>query len=111
MSDEELAELKTHFGSFFQTIFTLFQSISGGMDWGGPAEALLPAGWAYTTVFCLYISVTVVAVLNVVTGIFVESAMKSAQHDRHTVIQDHLAAKQNFTEDVREIFNEADTDG
>jgi len=111
LSDAEEGQLKSYFGSFPRTLLSLFQSVSGGIDWAEPAEALLAVGWAYAVIFCLYIALTTVAVLNIVTGIFVESATKTAKHDRHTMIMDYLHAKKSFVEDVCEIFREADTDG
>merc|ERR1719443_1001542 len=81
------------------------------MDWGDPADALKTVDLAYTFVFTFYIALTCVAMLNVVTGIFVESATKTALHDRNTVIQDQMNAQNSYVEDVREIFSEADIDG
>merc|ERR1719482_528800 len=50
------------------------------------------------------------AVLNVMTGIFVEGATKAALNDRNTVIQDELSRRKSYVNDVKTIFMEADVD-
>merc|ERR1711879_809541 len=51
--------------------------------------------------FCLYISFAVLALLNVVTGVFVETAIKSAKRDEDMEMVDRL----------RQAFVETDVDG
>merc|ERR1719456_736732 len=66
--------------------------------------------WAHA-MFALYIAFGVFAVLNVVTGVFVDSAMQSAQQDREMVIQEEQAKQDNYVNEVRQMFAEADSDG
>mmetsp|Transcript_102279 Transcript_102279/g.228487 ORF Transcript_102279/g.228487 Transcript_102279/m.228487 type:complete len:616 (-) Transcript_102279:75-1922(-) len=75
--------LTEFYGSLGDTMLTMFQSITGGLDW---AEALTPlkdniSPWA-AMVFAVYIGFTLLAMLNVITGIFVESVLKSAKADK-----------------------------
>jgi len=50
------------------------------------------------------------AILNVVTGVFVEQATKNAQRDRDLFIQDQLQKRSQYITDVMTIFHEADDD-
>merc|ERR1719463_908293 len=80
--DENQKLLDIHFGSLSKSCFALFQSVTGGIDWDAAARPLFEIGWTSGTVFTIYIIFTVLAVLNVVTGIFVDTALKSAKADK-----------------------------
>lgn len=72
------AELKVHFGSISWSSLVLFQMITNGIDWAEVATPLTN----YISPFmapclCLYIAFTQFAMLNVITGVFVESALAS----------------------------------
>jgi len=66
-------------------MLTMFQSVTGGIDW---ATALTPlmsqVSWMPAVIFSMYIAFTFLAMLNVVTGVFVESVLKSAKADKDT---------------------------
>jgi len=53
---------------------------------------------------CGEVSFTYFAVLNVITAVFCESAIESAQQDQFTLVQSILADKENHLEKVRELF-------
>merc|ERR1711972_241132 len=77
------------------------QSITGGIDWQAAVEPLMEtlSPW-YALIFSFYIAFSVLAVLNVVTGVFVESALLSAKSD-----QDFF-----MINNVRELFELATGD-
>jgi len=59
-----------YWGGIDVILMTLFRSISGGGTWGIPAQVLKEsAGTFYFTIFILYVSLVVFAVLRVLTGI------------------------------------------
>jgi len=47
--------------------------------------------------------------LNVMTGVFCQSAIESAQHDYDMVIQHHLCNKKQYLGKITSIFREIDT--
>merc|ERR1719375_498741 len=106
VDDLELSELERYFGSYPQTMLSLFQCISGGTDWGDPAGALRSVGWQYEVAFCLYVFITMIALLNVVTGLFVESATKAALTDKVFALQDAKEAHALQEAAFRDIFHE-----
>merc|ERR1719235_3104707 len=61
--------------------------------------------------YVLYIAFSMFALLNVVTGLFVEKALASALDDRDAVIQEQLAREESYANEVRRCFHEADEDG
>eukprot|EP00927_Polykrikos_kofoidii_P083978 TRINITY_DN8737_c0_g1_i7.p1 TRINITY_DN8737_c0_g1~~TRINITY_DN8737_c0_g1_i7.p1 ORF type:complete len:672 (-),score=70.56 TRINITY_DN8737_c0_g1_i7:126-2081(-) len=71
--------LLSSFGSVQQASLTLFKSTTGGADWGETYDALAYIGKASQWLFTFYICFTHIAVLNIVTGAFVESAMNASE--------------------------------
>eukprot|EP00746_Dinoflagellata_sp_MGD_P154865 gnl/MRDRNA2_/MRDRNA2_85082_c0_seq1.p1 gnl/MRDRNA2_/MRDRNA2_85082_c0~~gnl/MRDRNA2_/MRDRNA2_85082_c0_seq1.p1 ORF type:complete len:657 (-),score=123.71 gnl/MRDRNA2_/MRDRNA2_85082_c0_seq1:18-1988(-) len=111
-ADDDNEELMTYYGNLGTTMISLFKAISGGADWGDLADPLiLHISGMFAPVFVLYISFALFAVLNVVTGVFVESALASAQEDKDLVIQEEIAKRDSYVHEVRDLFKEADQDG
>lgn len=54
---------------------------------------------------------SVLAVLNVVTGVFVENCIKSMQNDDFAVILEQTSERQNSYNHVKQVFLKADVDG
>jgi len=74
------AELTLYWGTLVPSIFSLFESITGGVDWDDVCRRPL-IDHIYPEMgllFAIYISFTVLAMLNVVTGVFIEAVMKNA---------------------------------
>eukprot|EP00931_Biecheleriopsis_adriatica_P049564 TRINITY_DN2867_c0_g1_i3.p1 TRINITY_DN2867_c0_g1~~TRINITY_DN2867_c0_g1_i3.p1 ORF type:complete len:756 (+),score=137.94 TRINITY_DN2867_c0_g1_i3:28-2295(+) len=98
-SGEELEALVRFYGSLGRSILSLYQAITGGVDWDQLTVPLMKEiSVVFGAVIALYIAFGVLALLNVVTGVFVESALKSAKEDRDNYMLHH----------VREIFSSAD---
>merc|ERR1740129_643443 len=49
--------------------------------------------------------------MNIVTGIFVDSAIQAAQNDKDEMIQDQLYHQKSELTILRQIFNQCDADG
>lgn len=73
-------DLGRWFGSVPLSVLSLFQGLTGGVDWN---ELILPligiSPW-WGIVFVAYQAFALIAVMNVVTGTFVQQAMERAQH-------------------------------
>lgn len=104
-SDEERPDdedLNKHFGSLPRGLFSLYQSLTGGIDWGEVCWPLMNHITVWCgVVFSMYIAFAIFALLNVVTGVFVQSAMRAAKEDNDVYLVNH----------VRELFESTDTDG
>lgn len=91
--------LEVNFGSVPMTMLTLFESVASGLSW---KEVITPL-WVQPVmafVFLFYIAFTLFIVLNIVTGINVESATSAAATDKRKVLMQHL----------HEFFKRADTE-
>jgi len=113
LPEPESALATRYFSSLPRTMLSLFMSIAGGVSWQdvlAPLEIISPF-WAL--VFLWYVSFTLFAVLNVVTGVFCQSALESAQNDHANVVQSMLANKEAHIEKIRDLFSQlgAEEDG
>ena len=69
------------YGTLGLTMFTLFKSISGGINWHEMITPLEDVGFYCVGLFVMFICFTIFAVLNVVTGVFCNSAIENANRD------------------------------
>jgi hypothetical protein len=101
----DLNDVKTldqYFGSMSRTMLSLAQAVSGGIDWGDLSEALASNEIYMTGVIPLivYVAFATMAMMNIITGIFLETAMKRAEAER-----EGFASRQ-----ARLVFDKADDD-
>eukprot|EP00928_Gymnodinium_smaydae_P020098 TRINITY_DN1775_c4_g1_i1.p1 TRINITY_DN1775_c4_g1~~TRINITY_DN1775_c4_g1_i1.p1 ORF type:complete len:640 (-),score=151.67 TRINITY_DN1775_c4_g1_i1:124-2043(-) len=66
------------FSSYPRTMTTVFQSFTGGVSWEEAAAATEAVSEFLIIIWLIFIVFTAMAVLNTVTGIFVDQAMKTA---------------------------------
>lgn len=92
--------LRRYFGTLDRSILSLFQSITGGKDWDDMLHPLVThISPIFAIIFSMYIAFVVIAMLNVITGVFVESALKSAKADNEMLMIGNM----------REVFLQADS--
>eukprot|EP00928_Gymnodinium_smaydae_P012244 TRINITY_DN14448_c0_g1_i2.p1 TRINITY_DN14448_c0_g1~~TRINITY_DN14448_c0_g1_i2.p1 ORF type:complete len:525 (+),score=105.08 TRINITY_DN14448_c0_g1_i2:38-1576(+) len=107
------ADLLLYWGSLPKAMFTLFKSISGGLSWHAcvtPLGELPESSGVWVIAFVIYVAITTLAVLNVITGVFCESAIESAQSDRDLVVQKHLGQKKEYIRRVKQLFQDIDSE-
>lgn len=103
--------LRKHFSRLDFSVLSLFEAMAGGISWGELVDAITPIPWIYTGIFCVFISFAIFAVLNIVTGVFVQSALERAQLDKETLIQDSMQHKEGYLLKMQQIFQEIDVNG
>jgi Ca2+-binding EF-hand superfamily protein len=93
--------LRDYFGSLSRTILTLYQTIVGGVDWDTLAQPMIEQiGWIHGLALAGYIAFAILALMNVVTGVFVQTALQSAKNEEDEFL----------TEQVIGIFKATDVD-
>lgn len=102
--------LESFWGSMGDAASTLFMSITGGISWHVAETPLMGLSLAWKVVFMLYISFTMFAVLNVMTGVFCQSAIESAARDHDMAMQNVVTDKENFMRKFRHLFHMLDVD-
>merc|ERR1712232_1318253 len=111
-SGEPLLEdpLEQHFGSLTATMYSLYKAITGGDDWSNFSDPLFDVSPTMGIFFCLYVAFAVLAVLNVVTAVFVDNAIKANQQDADVIIMEQSVSRKKHIKEMQSIFRKADTD-
>ncbi|CAJ1359674.1 unnamed protein product, partial [Effrenium voratum] len=112
---QEVAQVVETFGSLPNMMVSLWAAISGGDDWmsyGDLLKKMDPAHRYFWTFVC-FTAFSVVGLLNVVTGVFVDSAVSAAEACKS---EDEVTASQRKEEEVEEkklkaVLVKADEDG
>lgn len=102
--------LKQYYGSLFKSMYTLFKAVAGGISWDVVVEPLGSASPIFVALFTIFIAFVYFAVLNVVTGVFCQSAIESAAHDADMVVHAQLANKKMYVDKVKALFMDIDAD-
>lgn len=105
--DELLAE---YFGSVASTMLTYHSATSGGDDWIIYHKVLSQTGWINAALFLMCIGFTQIALLNILTGIFVENAIKLAIPDRQALAMQQQRADAALADDLRRFLESLDVD-
>ncbi|CAE7753839.1 Cacna1h [Symbiodinium pilosum] len=106
----ETQELLLHFGSMPGGIFTLFSSMSGGVDWADVARKLNDVSTLLALLFVVYMAFALFCVLNVMTGVFVENASRMTAADEEMCMMEELRARKEYVDTVSRLFAECDKD-
>merc|ERR1711971_843107 len=98
------SDATAHYGSLVLTIYTLFMSISGGINWETAAAPILRVSPLLAGCFCLYIAFAVFCVLNIVTGIFVDNASKLTMVDEEMMLFNELEDRKRWVREIKRLF-------
>lgn len=101
---EPIKGIEENYGSILASMFTLLKAAFGGGDWAELMAPLWEAGVLYALVFLLYELFMLLAVLNIVTGVFVENTQKCAKNDIDRVVQEELDGMKCSVHDLRDLF-------
>ncbi|CAE6951294.1 Cacna1c [Symbiodinium natans] len=105
LSTSSLENSLKYFGSLPETMLSLFMAIANGVSWEEILNPLRAISSAWVFLFLFYVAFTYFAVLNVVTGVFCQSAIDSAQNDHATLVQSMLANKEAHLHEIRALFS------
>jgi len=106
--DGSVAHLWARFGSLFDTVLTLFQVITGGVDWEAVWQTLGTLGWGSQGLLLLYIGFSLFALLNVITAVMLESTLLRCKSDRFLAVQSELMLKRDYLATLSKVFDEID---
>ncbi|CAE7259034.1 scn4ab [Symbiodinium natans] len=95
-----------YFGTLIRSMIALFMSITGGVSWEEVIDPLMYVSGFWEGCFLFFIAFSYLAVLNVVTAVFCQSAIESAQGDHATVVQNLLDNKEQHLDKLRTLFEQ-----
>merc|ERR1719199_322665 len=84
-NSEDNEALLEYFGTIDAATLSLFMSMSGGNDWGQYYDALVGLPAYYRLSYLLFIVFCFFAVVNIVTGVFVEAALQANVKDKDII--------------------------
>eukprot|EP00929_Paragymnodinium_shiwhaense_P087513 TRINITY_DN47673_c0_g1_i1.p1 TRINITY_DN47673_c0_g1~~TRINITY_DN47673_c0_g1_i1.p1 ORF type:complete len:975 (+),score=238.62 TRINITY_DN47673_c0_g1_i1:122-3046(+) len=109
LDDASYAIMVEYYPTVIVTVMTLFLSITGGVNWADVAKPLGQLSVIYLMLFTLYIVFASFAVMNVVTGVFCQGAIESAEADQDEVIETQLNSLDEYAERLRKLFEDIDS--
>jgi len=110
LPDPDVEVLRDFFGNLPMTFLTLFMAVTGGLSWWEVGRPLLGIGVQYVLLFALFVVIMMVAVLNVVTAIFVNDALEVASKDREEMLQLDKDRSFKLCADLQRLFEKLDSD-
>lgn len=103
-------DIVKYFGSVGATMTGLFQSNTGGVDWGELYDLVAMWGPITGLLFQSFIVCFQMAVFNVITSIYVDKARKLGQADDDDAIEEKMNDEKDQRESLRRLFTKLDTD-
>jgi len=110
-NDPVTESLRNCFGSLGRSLLTLYMAITGGRDWGEFYHMLQAVAYQYQILFLMFLTFTMFALLNVVTGVFVDAATQGSQNNQQMIINEEMHAKRQYLKRLAEMFQQMDEDG
>lgn len=106
----DASQVNDYFGSVSESVISLWSAVSGGNDWMTYGEVIrtMPAGNLLFSVFVFYVFFCCVGLFNVVTGVFVDSAIECRTADE--VVEGYLNELRETADGIKKFFEEADKD-
>jgi hypothetical protein len=101
-------ELDDYYGTLPLALYSLFAAASQGIDWDSALRPLYRLDAFFPLAFIVYIIVTLYGVMNVVTSVFVDSAIMSSQHYKDLIILEKLHAREVAVKHMKEVFKQID---
>jgi len=111
VDDALWAMQRESFRSVQRGILTLMQCTMGGLDWDTVYRLIEPMGTMYIMVFIFYIAFFNFAVFNILTGIFVENALKHCRPDGEELLLERRRKKFAELRELERIAEAMDLDG
>eukprot|EP00930_Biecheleria_cincta_P100400 TRINITY_DN9203_c0_g1_i1.p1 TRINITY_DN9203_c0_g1~~TRINITY_DN9203_c0_g1_i1.p1 ORF type:complete len:618 (+),score=94.76 TRINITY_DN9203_c0_g1_i1:65-1855(+) len=103
-------DVRLYWGTLGNTMLTLGMAIFGGVNWHIPLLALLNVSWALLVIFLLFVAFMYLAMLNVVTGIFCQQAIESAQKDKEIALATLATRSKGLVASIEHVFRQIDAD-
>jgi len=108
--EDTLDGIISYWSSVHQSTITLYMAVTGGSDWEPLAEPIREVGPIYYTLFLGYIAFFMIAVLNVLTGMFVDTAMKVGESDSAAVLEQIEESSHQQVDNLRSFLQSLDTE-
>merc|ERR1711988_1039307 len=110
-ADPAVTSVRSLYGSLGRTTYTLSQTVLGGVSWHEVCDPLFNVSWLSVSSLLVYIAFNLLAVLNVITAVFVDQAFRSTEKERCDVIQKEMDKQEEELHQISDFFLAIDEDG
>jgi len=100
-----------NFGGVQQSMMSLYKATTGGEDWRVYYGMVERTGTLYNLIFIFYIGFFQFALFNILTGLFVENALKHAKPNHDTLVFDQRRQQIAEGHAMQAFCHEIDADG
>jgi len=107
----DFCTLQDLYGRVGTSMLTLLMAITGGMDWKDCYAPLTQVGWMTPVLFIMYLTFAYMAVLNVVTAIFCQSAVDGVADQQEIKEQRAEEKREVLMKQLLSLFKVIDEDG
>ncbi|CAK9053178.1 Sodium channel protein type 11 subunit alpha (NaN) (Sensory neuron sodium channel 2) (Sodium channel protein type XI subunit alpha) (Voltage-gated sodium channel subunit alpha Nav1.9), partial [Durusdinium trenchii] len=90
-----------YWSSISMSMLTLFMSTTGGVDWEDALDPLMKISLIAVGCLVVYITITFFAIVNVITGVFVTTAMETTAADKDLMVMKQLQRKNVQVDDLK----------
>jgi len=109
-ADDLVWEIRQEFASMPRVLLTLFAIVTGGLNWSNTESVLRSISPFYGLLLLLYVALMLLAMMNIVTGIFVNDAIESTRTDVDLRTQAELDKTNRVMDELKRLFRTFDTD-
>jgi hypothetical protein len=99
------------FGSLAESILTLFKASTGGDDWSEAYEVIQLTGTLGVCIYLFFIAFTQFALINIITGIFVDSAIESLSPDAEMIARERSLKEKESAQKLEQFCSDVDING
>eukprot|EP00439_Symbiodinium_sp_Y106_P025410 s497_g3.t1 len=110
IADDVYTDFQRTFGSLTKTMTTLYLATTGGFDWERALSLLNRVGVVGSWAWLFYIAFFNFALFNVLTGMFVDHAMKWSQSDNQNLITEHRSQELQDAARLQRLCEAIDTE-
>merc|ERR1712176_245794 len=104
--EKMMEDIDQYYGSVEQPCLTLYKVSSGGKDGEIPYNIIVEAGLLYNLAYIFFIMFFNFAVLNILTGIFMEKALHNTRPDRDSQALEQRRADEKEQKELAKLFSD-----
>jgi len=110
LDDDAMSLTVSQFGSVGRAMYAFLICTTGGDDWVNYVNSLVPLGPLNVWVFLIGVNLTQIALMNILTGIFVEKAIQLGVPDHDARILQKRRADARIAKELCAFLNTLDSD-
>merc|ERR1711920_591183 len=105
-AEKQRGDLLSMYGSVQESMLTLYKATTGGDDWSLSYNAISNTGWVASIVYLFFVAFMQIALVNIITGIFVDTALQKLAPDREAIALSHHKEQELVAKEMRNLWRE-----